>query len=732
MDDLDRIYLFGAHCYRVPSPPLGQVVEDMQTMKRLGMNLANFQISWSWCNPDDGKYDFGDLVTLLAESDRIGLFASITLTMEQMPKWVWDTYPDCRLMNARGNRIEDPTQYVLPADGKPGPCWDHTGVRREARRFLDALMETTRGFKHIAYWNLWQEISLAMVNPGASGPDRNVPFNPETLDAFRDWLKARHASLEALNNAWGTRFPSWERVEPPRLYTKVPSFMDWRRFVFEGYLPAVVEERKRVIQKGAGSPTRVAFHTCHPLFGAAWEFAWSRLADYYGTSFYPTTQLYHGWEHPGGMLEEVEDRRHELWSSLYHLNYGRCTASGPTRYLISEMACGPYNVGLHVKGDVTREDLRRWLLLQIAAGSQGVVLWNTRPEIFWDEAQGQGFLDGNGGLTPRAEALREFGDALKRHSDLLANSRKPVSPVGIGVDDDTSLFLEGSDAGVHANMPLRGVYEALLTLGVDPDFVDVNRSDGQALARRRMLFMPFAAAMAERTVRKLAAYVEAGGVLVSGPTPARFSEYGWAYQSGMSPEAELLFGVRQKSLCQVAEESSLWRWTPKPGRAGDLRAPVVLKGTAELESLALRASFYVQTFEPVRSRPVLRVPEPGGRNAVAGVMNRRGNGRVYLFGTMFAYASLSEGCHGTRAALGRILDSIEVPRARQGEVVMHRRFWQGAELVSLVNLGSQAGFWRDEAGTPSLEDILTGEVFGPGADIPVPAHDLRVCVRRVD
>ena len=154
MDDLDRTYLFGAHCYRVPSPPLEQVVEDMTTMKHLGMNLANFQISWSWCNPREGEYDFSDLSTLLSKSAEIGLFASITLTMEQMPKWVWDKHPDCRLVNARGQIHHDPSQYVMPADGKPGPCWDHTGAREEAERFLQGLLDAVRGFPHLAYWNL--------------------------------------------------------------------------------------------------------------------------------------------------------------------------------------------------------------------------------------------------------------------------------------------------------------------------------------------------------------------------------------------------------------------------------------------------------------------------------------------------------------------------------------------------------------------------------------------------
>jgi hypothetical protein len=39
-------------------------------------------------------------------------------------------------------------------------------------------------------------------------------FSPTSLAAFRDWLKTRYASLEALNAHWQTQFPTWDAVAP--------------------------------------------------------------------------------------------------------------------------------------------------------------------------------------------------------------------------------------------------------------------------------------------------------------------------------------------------------------------------------------------------------------------------------------------------------------------------------------------------------------------------------------
>jgi len=39
-------------------------------------------------------------------------------------------------------------------------------------------------------------------------------FGEKTLDAMRDWLKTQYASLDALNQQWGTSFKSWNEVVP--------------------------------------------------------------------------------------------------------------------------------------------------------------------------------------------------------------------------------------------------------------------------------------------------------------------------------------------------------------------------------------------------------------------------------------------------------------------------------------------------------------------------------------
>jgi hypothetical protein len=44
----------------------------------------------------------------------------------------------------------------------------------------------------------------------------SLDFSPQAIAAFRDWLLAKYASLDALNAAWGAQFADWPAVDAPR------------------------------------------------------------------------------------------------------------------------------------------------------------------------------------------------------------------------------------------------------------------------------------------------------------------------------------------------------------------------------------------------------------------------------------------------------------------------------------------------------------------------------------
>ena len=83
----------------------------------------------------------------------------------------------------------------------------------------------------------------------AFGGDYNpTAYTPSAAAAFRVWLQHRYRDLEALNDAWYTRFwgrryTSWEQVGPPevsRSWSNPTRRLDFKRFVSDALLECFV------------------------------------------------------------------------------------------------------------------------------------------------------------------------------------------------------------------------------------------------------------------------------------------------------------------------------------------------------------------------------------------------------------------------------------------------------------------------------------------------------------
>ena len=76
-------------------------------------------------------------------------------------------------------------QNTMPADGKPGPCFDHSGAREAQDKFIKTLVETLGKYDNVLVWNTWQEVgywSERLVG-------QPVCYCDNTLTSFRNWLK---------------------------------------------------------------------------------------------------------------------------------------------------------------------------------------------------------------------------------------------------------------------------------------------------------------------------------------------------------------------------------------------------------------------------------------------------------------------------------------------------------------------------------------------------------------
>ena len=199
------IFPLGVHVYREPAPDLDEVIRDLRLVKDAGLTMIKIQQSWSTDEPIRGELRVDHLERIIDAAHSLGLGVYVGLTIEQAPMWAWRENPDAFVIDSRGAAHNDPTQYTLPTDGKPGPCWHHPGMRAAAESFIERLVARLSRFENVWVWNTWQEIGFWNNDAGALG----FCFCSHSLTSFRNWLQDEYTNLEGLNTAWRTAYTDW-------------------------------------------------------------------------------------------------------------------------------------------------------------------------------------------------------------------------------------------------------------------------------------------------------------------------------------------------------------------------------------------------------------------------------------------------------------------------------------------------------------------------------------------
>ncbi len=717
------VFPLGTHVYREPCLDIEPILADLPLLKRAGFNMIKLQEIWSHDEPQQGTYDFERVERLVARAGELGLGVYLGLTMEQAPAWLWRNYPDCRLVYASGLPHDDPTQYCLPADGKPGPCWDHPGARMAGARFVEALARHLGRYDNIWCWNTWQEIGFWPNEGGALG----FCYCPHTLQAFRGWLQERYRALHTLNSTWSSSFGSWEEIQPPRKHTHSAPFIDWRLFMDDVYLVRALAWKTEALRAGDPQQRPVFSHVASPTIGSGAEWRWAKVGDFFGNSNYPAWGSLHAWD--DGASEPREQHActtMEIWQALMlRGDYIRSATGRGRAFWGAEFQGGPVSTHLHMGREPQAADIRRWMLAGLAAGMHGISFWNHRAEITWSECNGFGLLDPQGETTIRFAEVARIGKALQQHAELFAQGETPPAPVALIVNEDLWHFAQGTQnqAAELLSYNLRGHYARLWRLGIPVDFVEAEQIATGGLNGYQAAIMPFPIALDPALIPHLRGYVEQGGLLISEACPGRFDRYGYCPRPQMAAGAEELFGARHQRVQIVREPGAASRWTPIERTWGEFAPPTILEGTGALAGEALRASFYLQTLEPAGGSPILTA-----HGVCAAVMNSVGSGQAILLGTYTGFCATAHMHPESDRLFKRLLDLANIQPERCGRLLRRRRIYQDREAWLLINpLADDITEQITITGAGQIADLLGDTIIGRDGNsvtVTVPAANL--------
>jgi len=202
--------------------------EDMRLAKEAGINTLSVGIfSWSMLEPEEDVFDFSWLDEVMDMMARNGLKAILATPTGARPQWMAEAHPEALRVEKDGVRNM--------FGGRHNACLSSPYFRRKATQINTLLAERYKDHPALGMWHISNEY-------GGSGD--SACYCPYCQERFRDFLKARYKTLDALNEAywttfWSHRYTSWSQVVPPMLHGETSLHglnLDWHRFTTWQYI----------------------------------------------------------------------------------------------------------------------------------------------------------------------------------------------------------------------------------------------------------------------------------------------------------------------------------------------------------------------------------------------------------------------------------------------------------------------------------------------------------------
>lgn len=526
-DDL----LFGGD-YNPEQWPQESWEHDLELLGRAHINEATINVfSWALLEPSEGDYDFSMLDAIVASLDRHGVRIVMATGTAAVPAWMARRYPHVM------RKAVDGTQQVF--GGRHNFCPSSPKYRERARALASAVARRYAGHPGLVAWHVNNEY----------GNGGGYCYCETCAAAFRDWLRARYGTVEALNRAWCMNFWShtihdFDEVVPPVTYGDgigtdkcVISGLqiDYRRFQNEQMLDCFRLERDAIRESDASTPITT---NLMGTFKDLDYFAWGREMDVVSWDNYP------------GM-----DTQPSFTAMCHDLMRG---VGGGEPFMLMEQTPNQQNWFPYCKvkrpGEVGKLSWQA-----VAHGADTVQFFQLKQSIGGCE-RFHGAVIGHDD-SDRSHTYREVA-ALG--ADVAARAKRIMgshvdAKVAVVFDWENYWSLEGCvgpTQGLRYPDEVHRFYRALWKRNVAVDVIE-STADLETLRRYDLVVAPTLIMVKPGVADNLERYVEGGGVLVTGYMSGIHDEHDLVVEGGYPGPLRGLCGVWVEENDAVAPGASV-------------------------------------------------------------------------------------------------------------------------------------------------------------------------------
>ncbi|WP_344943172.1 beta-galactosidase [Sphaerisporangium flaviroseum] len=616
--------------------------EDVRLMRQAGVNLVSLSIfSWVLMEPREGVYEFGWLDQIVDRLHHAGISVNLGTPTAVPPAWFSARYPGAFPVTREGVRVG--------SGGRQNACSSDPDFRAAGARLAEQLVTRYGDHPAVVMWHVHNEY----------GAPLGECYCPSSVAAWREWLRHRYESLDALNTAWGTtfwgqRYGEWDEIDAPRWSHTVVNpaqRLDYARFANEEHLSHYRLQRE--ILRRCGKPVTTNFAgTVNCKSMDLWR--WAPELDVIANDHY--------------LDGERPDNHIQLAMSA---DLSRSLAGGGPWMLMEHSTGG---ISWQPRGIAKRPgEMRRNSLAHVARGSDSVLFFQWRASRYGAEKWHSAMVPHVGTDSQIWRDVVALGQDVRRLSPVRGS--RVTGEVAIVWDWESYWAIElewRPSADLSFRERVDAFYEALWREHVTTDFVHPSAD----ISAYKLVVVPSSYLLTEGSAKNLQRYVEAGGHLLV------------SYFSG------------------IVDENDTVHEGPYPGALREVLGLAVeeFHPLRERETVALTGGAMGRIWsERVRLARAVAVREfadgpDAGHPAVTG--NGFGAGTAWYLATALAGDDL-------RGLLGEVLDRAEVRRPRGLPDTLE--FVRRGPHVFLINHGDAPVTVAGVSGT----DLLTGALF-PG------------------